>query len=605
MHQYDLRKLNFLNKYVMKKLKKVLKNIFSIIVLSFKYAPLLSVLWIVLYIILTATSFLFPILQTILIEQLNISYSIGMELIIITILISFSSFIFQPIISLFTQYLDIYYFSLFGSKLTKKMMNNHISNIKYDSMLNQKDYSKIEFCYNKKNEIVRFFRSLLYATIMLFSSKIIYVILVFRYSITLGIISALYLVFRTIYDLKINKKVIEFEKNIIPIQRKKDYYNSLIFNDKNNFKLKSLNIEDEIYEKCSELIDEYNDLYLKNKIKEKKAKYKLDIIRMILIYLGMFFIVYMNINEHINLSVAIYLFTIYKSSLSSLTYFSKTITKTVKSSLYVDEYDILLNDNDHKLEVNDNIEFQHLSLRNINYKYINGDVNALDGINIDIHKGEVISILGENGSGKTTLSKIILGILKNYGGEIFLNGKKLDKTEINHMYGCAFQDYYKYSFKLYENILISDVKNINNNEKIEEVKENFLIKSIIEKLPNGLYTNMDKNLFSDGVDLSGGEWQKIILARAMASNRQIFILDEPTASIDPEKEKEILDFVKTISTYCTTIIISHRIPFAKIADKIYMMKEGKIIENGTHEELLKLKGEYYKTYNMQKELYDI
>lgn len=589
----------------MKKLNKVLKNIFSIIVLSFKYVPLLSVLWIVLYIILTATSFLFPILQTILIEQLNISYSIGMELIIITILISFSSFIFQPIISLFTQYLDIYYFSLFGLKFTKKIMSNHISNIKYDSMLNQKDYSKIEFCYNKKNEIVRFFRSLLYATIMLFSSKIIYVILVFRYSITLGIISALYLVFRTIYDLKINKKVIEFEKNIIPIQRKKDYYNSLIFNDKNNFKLKSLNIENEIYEKGSELINEYNDLYLKNKIKEKKSKYKLDIIRMILIYIGMFFIVYMNINNHINLSVAIYLFTIYKSSLSSLTYFSKTITKTVKSSLYVDEYDTLLNDNYYKLEVNDNIEFQHLSLRNINYKYINGDVNALDGINMDIHKGEVISILGENGSGKTTLSKIILGILKNYDGEIFLNGKKLNKTEINHMYGCAFQDYYKYSFKLYENILISDVKNINNNEKIEEVKENFLIKSIVEKLPNGLYTNMDKNLFSDGVDLSGGEWQKIILARAMASNRQIFILDEPTASIDPEKEKEILDFVKTISSYCTTIIISHRIPFAKIADKIYMMKEGKIIENGTHEELLKLKGEYYKTYNMQKELYDI
>lgn len=589
----------------MKKLNKVLKNIFSIIVLSFKYVPLLSVLWIVLYIILTATSFLFPILQTILIEQLNISYSIGMELIIITILISFSSFIFQPIISLFTQYLDIYYFSLFGLKFTKKIMSNHISNIKYDSMLNQKDYSKIEFCYNKKNEIVRFFRSLLYATIMLFSSKIIYVILVFRYSITLGIISALYLVFRTIYDLKINKKVIEFEKNIIPIQRKKDYYNSLIFNDKNNFKLKSLNIENEIYEKGSELINEYNDLYLKNKIKEKKSKYKLDIIRMILIYIGMFFIVYMNINNHINLSVAIYLFTIYKSSLSSLTYFSKTITKTVKSSLYVDEYDTLLNDNYYKLEVNDNIEFQHLSLRNINYKYINGDVNALDGINMDIHKGEVISILGENGSGKTTLSKIILGILKNYDGEIFLNGKKLNKTEINHMYGCAFQNYYKYSFKLYENILISDVKNINNNEKIEEVKENFLIKSIVEKLPNGLYTNMDKNLFSDGVDLSGGEWQKIILARAMASNRQIFILDEPTASIDPEKEKEILDFVKTISSYCTTIIISHRIPFAKIADKIYMMKEGKIIENGTHEELLKLKGEYYKTYNMQKELYDI
>lgn len=589
----------------MKKLKKILKNIFSIIVLSFKYVPLLSILWIVLYIILTATGFLFPILQTILIEQLNVSYSIGMKLIIITILISFSSFIFQPIISLFTQYLDIYYFSLFGAKFTKKIMNNHISNIKYDNMLNQKDYSKIEFCYNKKNEIVRFFRSLLYATIMLFSSKIIYVILVFRYSITLGIISAIYLAFRTIYDLKINKKVIEFEKNIISIQRKKDYYNSLIFNDKNNFKLKSLNIENEIYKKSSELISEYNDLYLKNKIKEKKSKYKLDIIRMILIYIGMFFIVYMNIDHHINLSIAIYLFTIYKSSLSSLTYFSKTITKTVKSSLYMDEYDILLNDNYYKFDVNDNIEFQHLSLRNINYKYINGDANALDGINMDIHKGEIISILGENGSGKTTLSKIILGILKNYEGEIFLNGKKLNKIENNHIYGCAFQDYYKYSFKLYENILISDVMNINNNEKIEEIKENFLIKSIVEKLPNGLYTNMDKNLFSDGVDLSGGEWQKIILARAMVSNRQIFILDEPTASIDPEKEKEILDFVKTISSYCTTIIISHRIPFAKIADKIYMMKEGKIIENGTHEELLKLKGEYYRTYNMQKELYDI
>ena len=589
----------------MKKLKKILKNIFSIIVLSFKYVPLLSILWIVLYIILTATGFLFPILQTILIEQLNVSYSIGMKLIIITILISFSSFIFQPIISLFTQYLDIYYFSLFGAKFTKKIMNNHISNIKYDNMLNQKDYSKIEFCYNKKNEIVRFFRSLLYATKMLFSSKIIYVILLFRYSITLVIISAIYLAFRTIYDLKINKKVIEFEKNIISIQRKKDYYNSLIFNDKNNFKLKSLNIENEIYKKSSELISEYNDLYLKNKIKEKKSKYKLDIIRMILIYIGMFFIVYMNIDHHINLSIAIYLFTIYKSSLSSLTYFSKTITKTVKSSLYMDEYDILLNDNYYKFDLNDNIEFKHFSLRNINYKYINGDANALDGINMDIHKGEIISILGENGSGKTTLSKIILGILKNYEGEIFLNGKKLNKIENNHIYGCAFQDYYKYSFKLYENILISDVMNINNNEKIEEIKENFLIKSIVEKLPNGLYTNMDKNLFSDGVDLSGGEWQKIILARAMVSNRQIFILDEPTASIDPEKEKEILDFVKTISSYCTTIIISHRIPFAKIADKIYMMKEGKIIENGTHEELLKLKGEYYRTYNMQKELYDI
>lgn len=248
----------------------------------------------------------------------------------------------------------------------------------------------------------------------------------------------------------------------------------------------------------------------------------------------------------------------------------------------------------------ENMEFEKLEMNNVSYKYPSGQDHAVKNISFGIKKGEIVSILGYNGSGKTTLVKLITGVLSPTQGDIYLNRKNIQdipKESVSALYGIAYQEFTRYLLTVRDNVGFGFIE----KDSEENIKK--ALREADMKLPVTLDTKIGKELYSDGIDLSGGQWQKIDLARAYMGGHCVLVLDEPTASVDPFKEIEMLSHFRTILQGRTAILISHRIGFARLCDRIVMMDKGEIVESGTHDELLNKNGFYSELFNAQKELY--
>ena len=251
-------------------------------------------------------------------------------------------------------------------------------------------------------------------------------------------------------------------------------------------------------------------------------------------------------------------------------------------------------------------DFKSIEVNNVSYGYPSREDDQVSDFNLTINKGDIVSVLGYNGSGKTTATKLIAGVLEPTSGNILFNGTDIKEYDIKEYYkyfGIGFQDFCKYRLTMKENIAFGRIEEIENEELIAESIKKANLKNIIDRLPDGIDTVMGKELHKKGQDLSGGEWQKVILSRAYMGSPEILVLDEPTASIDPFEEERMLEEFKNILKDKTAILISHRISFARLANKIVMMKDGKIVEQGNHDELLLKKGYYYKLFTSQQDLY--
>ena len=230
---------------------------------------------------------------------------------------------------------------------------------------------------------------------------------------------------------------------------------------------------------------------------------------------------------------------------------------------------------------------------------------AIQGINLHIKKGETIAIVGLNGSGKTTLAKIILGIYMPTQGNIYsgsISYSDLSREALFDNKSAVFQNYYKYLFNLRENVTISDaglkiewirVKNACQNANVPVDN--------ITLFPLGYETLLSKRF--GGVDLSGGEWQRVAIARGLYRNSNIVVLDEPTAAIDPIEEGNIYRKFIDISAGKTAVIITHRLGSARIADRIIVMEGGAIVQTGTHDTLMKENGLYKTMFESQAQWY--
>ena len=251
--------------------------------------------------------------------------------------------------------------------------------------------------------------------------------------------------------------------------------------------------------------------------------------------------------------------------------------------------------------------FDSLEMRGVSYSYPAESGKAVDNVDFSIHKGEVVAILGYNGSGKSTLSKIMCGLLEDYDGQVLLNGKdysEMDREMLYPEFGVAFQDFTRYSISLYHNVAVGMVERQEDEDAVFEAYKKGKLEDLIADLPEGDKTLLGKEYDKSGQDLSGGQWQRIILSRAYMGNPPLLILDEPTASIDPIREMEMLNDFREMIKGQTAVLISHRIGFARLSDRICMMDQGKLVEQGTHEELLKQGGMYSQLYESQKQLYE-
>ncbi len=252
---------------------------------------------------------------------------------------------------------------------------------------------------------------------------------------------------------------------------------------------------------------------------------------------------------------------------------------------------------------NDKLYFSDkITFRNVAYHYHGQEKNAIDYINVNINKGETIAVFGLNGAGKSTFVKLLLGLYSPTSGEILVDGIPMDKYNPALIFketSAVFQDFIRYKFTFKDNIALGCLdKDSNAINKVTVLSGTEEVLSILE---NGMETQLGTEF--GGVELSGGQWQRMAIARAMMKEASIIVLDEPTSAIDPLEEYGILSRFKEMTKGKTSVIISHRVSLSKLADKILVFEDGKIVESGTHEELILRNGKYCDLYLKQSTMY--
>lgn len=243
-----------------------------------------------------------------------------------------------------------------------------------------------------------------------------------------------------------------------------------------------------------------------------------------------------------------------------------------------------------------------IEVRNLSFAYSNNPPNVLHNISFMIRAGERVVIVGENGSGKTTLSKLITGAFFPKSGQVLINGvdyATLPREQIYNIISIIQQDFIRYLLTLRENVGLSSPNDISDNARLIEAIKCAGASKILEHI--GLDEQLGREF--DGSELSGGEWQKIAIARALNNNSQCIVLDEPTSSLDQLVENEIFSNIVNMTSGKTSVIISHRVGICKYADKIIVLRAGEIAEVGSHNELLQAHGEYARLWNEQAKWY--
>lgn len=409
-----------------------------------------------------------------------------------------------------------------------------------------------------------------------------------------------------------------------------------IYLEKNKQKIRSRNLKEKLpphnrriiycnsvaqnigFAKDVRLYDVYN--YIK-KERNKSVKNYMDLVdnnhRISFIF---YFLVYF---LNFVLEVSMYIFLVldvvkgmpisdFTFSIASVTILISMISKLVinygniyKSSLSVDDYISFSNFFDMEDSVGQDIDLStfNIEFKNVYYKYYLQDDYALEDVSFTIKNEDKIALLGINGAGKTTLVKLICGLYKPTKGEIYINGVNITDIRKECLWRAispVFQDLVLFPFTILENIIDNDDLDIN---KINNVIRLVGLEEKIKSLKSGYDTILSRNLYDEGIDLSGGESQRILIAKAIYKKSSLIILDEPTSALDPLAEASFYENFDNIINRRTTIFITHRLSATKFCDKILMFENGKLIEAGNHFELMQLDTLYKKLFETQSKLY--
>jgi len=245
------------------------------------------------------------------------------------------------------------------------------------------------------------------------------------------------------------------------------------------------------------------------------------------------------------------------------------------------------------------------TFQDVSFQYPGSDEYVLNDINFTLKAGEKLALVGENGAGKTTLVKLLLRMYKPTSGRILLDGMDIwtiTVEEYQALFGVIFQDFVKFYFTAGENIAIGKIDKISDQQRIEHAAERSLADQVVQTLPKRYEQPLGKR-FHDGKELSGGQWQKVALARAYMKNAQVIVLDEPTSALDARAEFEAFERFTELTAQKTAVLISHRFSTVRMADRILVLKHGQILEIGSHAELLDNGALYAELFNYQAQGY--
>ena len=424
-----------------------------------------------------------------------------------------------------------------------------------------------------------------------------------RFSPLLALVSLLSVVPYFVVRLIRGKEFYELKKYQAAGERRRNYLYDL-FGDKRVVKeLRIFGIESYIEEKLYQTRDAMNQELWDFKKRDICSFLLCEILCKCGYVLSIIIAILLLLNHRLDFGMLAASLVAFTSFQLAAKYFLISLGRIPECAAFVrDYYDFIDIDEDvhgtEKFEPN----FDKINVKNVCFAYPNTDHLTISDISLDIKKNESIAIVGNNGSGKTTLVKLLTDLYKVQEGEILYgtqNIKNLETKEFYQNVSIVSQDFVKYEMTLQENIGISDWKQMGNTDKIQELLKQMDLPELSEV--DTLNTLLGSEF--DGRDLSIGQWQKLAIARGMFKESSIIVLDEPTAALDPIMETTILKMFLQIAKEKTAIIVSHRIGICREVDKIIVMKKGKVVEIGNHDELLAKKGEYYQLYKMQQKWY--
>lgn len=309
-------------------------------------------------------------------------------------------------------------------------------------------------------------------------------------------------------------------------------------------------------------------------------------------------------------------YSLYTGALNSistgLTAIISTIATIYEGSLFIDNMILFMKE---KSQIVSNVSVplkpKHgightIQLCDVSFRYPGANKDVIQHMNLTLNAGETVALVGLNGAGKTTLIKLITRLYDPTNGVILLDGKDIreyDVKELYSLYGIIFQDFGKYAVSVGDNIAFGNIHKERTNKAIDEAAKQSGADKFISTMPKGYDTPLMRYFEPDGKELSIGQWQKLSVARAFYSDADILILDEPTASLDAIAEQEIYNQFDMLRSGRTSVFVSHRLSSATTADRVIVLKNGAVVEQGPHTELMKNKGEYYKLFSTQAARY--
>ena len=412
-----------------------------------------------------------------------------------------------------------------------------------------------------------------------------------------------------INEIKFSQQQYSLARSWTSERRELDYLRFIGANNKTAKEIKHFGLTDFVVNRFKNLSNSYYLLNRKLSIRRASLGFLFNVLGTVAYYGAYVFIIFRVLTGVITLGELTFLSGSFNRLMKSLQDFFARFTRISESALYLKDYfdfiDMEVEDQSQETEpLPKSIEIG-FEFRNVRFAYPESNSEVLKGVNFTLKAGEKMAFVGQNGAGKTTLIKLMLRFYEPTSGEILLDGiniNQFNKAEYQEYFGVIFQDFFRYEFTLRENIAIGHIDEVENLEKIKTAAQLSLANEVVGDLEFGYEQQLGRR-FSNGVELSGGQWQKVALARAYMKNAKVMILDEPTSALDAKAESEVFTRFIGLTESKTSIIISHRFSTVRQADKIVVLKEGKILEVGTHIELMQNKLLYSELFTLQAEGY--
>ena len=433
-------------------------------------------------------------------------------------------------------------------------------------------------------------------------------VIVCAYKWWLGIITLLLLIPFMLYNKHHTERMLEIEKEQLRENRKKYYYHDRFFDNNVQFEIKLNNIG-------TYFIDKYKALWLKMYHINRNVDIKHRIINTLIMLVNIS-------SEFLVLTVSVFDVVNKYIGIGDLQYNLNMVTRLRnQSQTLANRINRLLNDNTRLIELQEFMEIEpeiektgtlkpssnpQIEFCNVSFRYPNAEQYVLKNCSFTIKPHEKVGLIGLNGAGKTTIVKLIFRFYDPEEGCIKLDGvdlKEYDVYAVRKVFGVLFQDYVQYALPLREIIALPDFDERFNDEKLQKACDISGVSEIIKDWEDGFDSVLGRYYADNAKDLSGGQWQLVGLARAYFKDSEFMILDEPSAALDPISEDRIFEQLYRLSEGKSSVTISHRLSNTTLADKILVIGDGHIIEQGSHFELLKQKGKYADLFNLQASKY--